>query len=158
MRVLAGVPIEVASREPTAAAAAAAVSDSLTEALPGQRKVKYFGKELPPKCALRTCWLTDDGVHFYCVDFTCNRHKYRRTKHDRYSRYKHLDPQQMPRPSTNTTGPAPATAPNAAAADQHPAHLWPLVHFRCPSCGSGDIQMRLLQNRYECADCAHTWR
>jgi hypothetical protein len=116
--------------------------------LVAERKVKYFGKELPPKCALRSCWLTDDGQHFYCTDFTCNRHKYRRTKHDRYSRYQHLDPHAR----------APRPQPAPAAEQPPPQGLWPLVPFRCPACSSADIQMRLLQNRYECSACAFSWR
>lgn len=109
--------------------------------------MKYFGKVLPPKCALRTCWLTDDSVHYYCVDFTCNLHKYRRTKHDRYSRYEHRDPERMARPARAAEG-----------REATPRVPGPLVHFRCPQCASGDIQMRLLQNRYECNRCAFAWR
>jgi DNA-directed RNA polymerase subunit M/transcription elongation factor TFIIS len=105
-----------------------------------ERRVKYFGSELPPKCALRNCWLSDDGKHYYCTDFTCNRHKYRRTKHDRYSRYAHRNPE----------GRAVEPAPKEG--------LGPLLYFKCPQCASGDIQMRLLQNRYECAQCGHLWR
>lgn len=103
---------------------------------PGKR-VKYFGRELPPKCALRDCWLSDDGEHYYCTDFTCNRHKYRRTKHDRYSRYQHRDPAMRAQP-------VPVRGP--------------LVYFKCPKCASADIQMRLLQNRYECSGCQFVWR
>lgn len=34
----------------------------------------------------------------------------------------------------------------------------PLVYFKCPKCASADIQMRLLQNRYECSGCQFVWR
>lgn len=122
-------------------------------ALPGQGKVKFFGRELPPKCALRDCWLTDDGQHFYCTDFTCNRHKYRRTKHDRYSRYQHLDPAK---PHGAPPEPAPLPLPKAPVEEER--GVWPLLHFRCPRCGSADIQMRILQNRYECSGCQFLWR
>ena len=140
--------------------ASAAANARLT--LPGQGKVKFFGAELPPKCALRECWLTDDGQSFYCTDFTCNRHKYRRTKHDKYSRYAHLDPERAHR--------RPESLPiegriegrlEGRAATGGPAEeqgTWPLVPFRCPRCASADIQMRLLQNRYECQSCAYFWR
>ena len=116
-----------------------AVGPNARLAAAGGQKVKYFGRELPPKCALRTCWLSDDGLHYYCTDFTCNRHKYRRTKHDRYSRHAHLDPK--------------------ARADPVPQKgVWPLLPFTCPKCGGADIQMRLLQNRYECSGCQFLWR
>ena len=124
-------------------------------AAPGERKVKYFGKDLPPKCALRACWLTDDGQHYYCTDFTCNRHKYRRTKHDRYSRWQHLDPARAGAPAGRAPEPAP---PPLAAAPAEPQGLWPLVPFKCPRCGGADLQMRLLQNRYECSACQFLWR
>lgn len=104
-------------------------------------KVKYFGAELPPKCELRGCFLTDDGSHYYCTDFTCNRHKYRRTKHNRYSRYSHLDP-------------ARERGENVEARNG----VGPLIYFKCPSCGSADIQMRILQNMYECGQCEYAWR
>lgn len=39
-----------------------------------------------------------------------------------------------------------------------PARMWPLIHFKCPECGSRDIQMRILKNRYECGACKHAWR
>lgn len=104
-----------------------------------QGKVKYFGRTLPPKCAVRDCWLSDDGVHYYCTDFTCNRHLYRRSKHDRYSRFAHRDPGPREAPQVERRG------------------LWPLLYFRCPRCGSTDIQMRIVRNRYECAGCQHAW-
>lgn len=122
----------------------------------GERKVKYFGKDLPPKCALRSCWHTDDGQHYYCTDFACNRHKYRRTKHDRYSRWQHLDPTRAAAQALQ--GKAPPAMPPAGEAPAEPQGVWPLVPFRCPRCGSADIQMRLLQNRYECAGCQFLWR
>lgn len=121
-------------------------------ALPGQGKVKFFGRELPPKCALRDCWLTDDGHTYYCTDFTCNRHKYRRTKHDRYSRHAHLDPARVQGPRAEL----PLAQPRGAAGEE--GHVWPLLPFRCPRCASADLQMRLLQNRYECMGCAFQWR
>lgn len=137
---------------------AASANTRLT--LPGQGKVKFFGRELPPKCALRDCWLTDDGATFYCTDFGCNRHKYRRTKHDRYSRFAHLDPARVRaqrEASPRASAAASATAAPGVAAGA-PAQVWPLVPFKCPQCGSADLQMRLLQNHYECLACAFVWR
>lgn len=121
-------------------------------ALPGQGKVKFFGCERPPKCALRDCWLTDDGHTFYCTDFSCNRHKHRRTKHDRYSRFAHR--------SSAPPLPAPEAPRDVASSTSEPPSegLWPLLHLRCPQCQSLDLQMRLLQNRYECMACAYSWR
>lgn len=136
-----------------------AAANNTRLALPGQGKVKFFGRELPPKCALRNCWLTDDGQHYYCTDFTCQRHKYRRTKHDRYSRYAHLDPTRAEQgPRTGESLPVEVRPAAAAGAGADPQGVWPLLHFRCPRCGSGDIQMRLLANRYECQGCAYFWR
>lgn len=113
-----------------------------------QQKVKYFGTILPPKCEFHGCFLTDDGQHFYCTDFTCNKHKYRRTKHDRYSRYEHLDKSK-------------AAAKAKVAAEQPPVEqkgFWPLVYFKCPRCQGRDIQMRVLRNRYECTSCEFIWK
>lgn len=109
-----------------------------------EKKVKYFGKTLPPKCAVRDCWLSDDGLHYYCTDFTCNRHLYRRSKHDRYSRYAHRDPDARS-----------ASVPRAANVERR--GVWPLLYFRCPKCSSSDIQMRIVKNVYECASCQYAW-
>ncbi|MGQ0536712.1 MAG: hypothetical protein ACT4PT_11655 [Methanobacteriota archaeon] len=109
------------------------------------QKVKYFGRILPPKCELRGCFLTDDGKHFYCTDFSCNRHLYRRSKHTRYSRHEHLDPER-----------AQKQADEREVFDEPGS--WPLVYFHCPACSSKDIQMRFLANKYECLSCTYQWR
>lgn len=105
--------------------------------------MKYFGRVLPPKCSLRGCWLTDDGEHYYCTDFTCNRHLYRRTKHNRYSRFSHLDPEK---------------AAKAGGQQGEKLGTWPLIYFKCPKCFSPDIQMRIMKNLYECSKCQYSWR
>lgn len=107
--------------------------------------MKYFGKEIPPRCELHGCYLTDDGVHFYCTNFACNKHKHRRTKHTRYSRYAHLD-------GAKPHGPGAAREPPTATG------VWPLVHFRCPACESRDIDMQVMRNRYVCRACDYVWR
>ena len=126
-----------------------------TETAPGRNpfgevKLKYFGRELPPRCELHKCYLTDDGEHFYCTNMACNKHKYRRTKHTKYSRYEHLD-----------TAKGHGTAPPRVkvAKGPTPDHgIWPLVHFRCPDCRSRDIDMRILDNKYVCKSCTYEWK
>ena len=34
----------------------------------------------------------------------------------------------------------------------------PLLYFKCPSCRSADIHMRIIKNKYDCARCGHIWR
>lgn len=117
----------------------------------GELKVKYFGRELPPRCELHKCYLTDDGVHFYCTNMACNKHKYRRTKHTKYSRYEHLD-------TTRPHGTAPARFQKKPI-DEVPDHgVWPLIHFSCPSCRSRNIDMNVLDNKYECHACKYEWK
>ena len=122
----------------------------------GELKVKYFGRELPPRCELHGCYLTDDGEHFYCTNFACNKHKYRRTKHTKYSRYSHLD---TARPHGTMPSRA-ASPPRRKDADMEPNKeaLWPLVHYACPECKSRDIDMRLLEDKWACGSCKHEWK
>ena len=35
---------------------------------------------------------------------------------------------------------------------------WNLFYFKCPDCGSRDIEIRLLKNRYDCNQCKHSWK
>lgn len=35
---------------------------------------------------------------------------------------------------------------------------WNLFYFKCPECGSRDIEIRLLKNRYDCNQCQYSWR
>lgn len=35
---------------------------------------------------------------------------------------------------------------------------WTLFYFRCPQCGSRDLEVRLLRNRYDCNACGYVWR
>ena len=113
----------------------------------GPVKLKYFGRELPPRCELHKCYLTDDGQHFYCTNMACNKHKHRRTKHTKWSRHEHLD-------TTKGHG----TAPPRVKVEPQARGFWPLVHFRCPECRSTDIDMRVLENRYVCHACEYAWK
>lgn len=35
---------------------------------------------------------------------------------------------------------------------------WQLIYFKCPKCGSADIDVHLLKNRYECNKCRNIWK
>lgn len=117
----------------------------------GPVKLKYFGRELPPRCELHKCYLTDDGRHFYCTNMGCDKHKYRRSKHTKYSRHAHLD-------TTKGHGTAPPRVRVAKDTPVPEIGVWPLVHFRCPGCRSRDIDMRILDNKYVCGACAMEWK
>ncbi|HEX9816032.1 MAG TPA: hybrid sensor histidine kinase/response regulator [Candidatus Thermoplasmatota archaeon] len=58
--------------------------------------------------------------------------------------------------------PKPASAPKASAKTaphQLPTHgFWKIVYFKCPTCSSRDINMRILRNKYECRACEYQWQ
>ncbi len=58
--------------------------------------------------------------------------------------------------------PQPVGAPNAslkAAPKVLPTHgFWKIVYFKCPTCSSRDINMRILRNKYECRACEYQWQ
>lgn len=35
---------------------------------------------------------------------------------------------------------------------------WSLFYFKCPECGSRDIEIRLMKNRYDCNHCSYSWK
>lgn len=35
---------------------------------------------------------------------------------------------------------------------------WRLFFFKCPECGSRDIDVRLIKNRYDCNNCQYSWK
>lgn len=107
-------------------------------------KTKYFGRAIPPACALRGCYLTDDNVTFYCKNSACDKHRARRTKHSRYGRHDHLNPDR----ATLGNRPTPIPVDLAAA---------PIQYTKCPWCASHAISLRLLQNDHACANCGRTW-
>ena len=40
-----------------------------------------------------------------------------------------------------------------------PSHgFWHIVYFKCPTCSSRDINMRILRNKYECRACEYQWQ
>ena len=39
-----------------------------------------------------------------------------------------------------------------------PRGRWNLFYFKCPDCGSRDIEIRLLKNRYDCNQCKASWK
>lgn len=40
-----------------------------------------------------------------------------------------------------------------------PSHgFWKIVYFKCPTCASRDINMRILRNKYECRACEYQWQ
>lgn len=64
--------------------------------------------------------------------------------------------------------PLPQAGPSAPAEEAGPGPhkivrvdrrgRWNLFYFRCPQCGSRDIEIRLLKNRYDCNQCKYGWR
>jgi signal transduction histidine kinase len=55
--------------------------------------------------------------------------------------------------------PAPiATNSSAKSPQPEPGGRWNLFYFKCPQCGSRDIEIRLLKNRYDCNRCKHSWK
>jgi len=42
--------------------------------------------------------------------------------------------------------------------DAEARHGWTLFYFKCPQCGSRDLEVRLLRNRYDCHSCGYVWR
>jgi signal transduction histidine kinase len=52
--------------------------------------------------------------------------------------------------------PKPAAKPTT---DKLPSHgFWKIVYFKCPTCSSRDINMRILRNKYECRACEYQWQ
>ncbi len=35
---------------------------------------------------------------------------------------------------------------------------WRLIYFKCPRCNSGNIDVHLLRNCYECNECKNVWK
>ena len=35
---------------------------------------------------------------------------------------------------------------------------WRLIYFKCPKCGSSNIDVHLLKNCYECNECKNVWK
>lgn len=122
------------------------------------RDLKYFGRILPPKCEFHACYETDDGVRFYCTNMACNLHKYRRSKHSRYARHEHLDPRKAEERSRQRGTEVVDVVRARVESKVVHTGIWPLVHFKCPSCSSMDINMRILENRYTCNGCGFQWK
>lgn len=56
----------------------------------------------------------------------------------------------------STPAPKPAAKP---AVERLPSHgFWKIVYFKCPTCSSRDINMRILRNKYECRACEYQWQ
>lgn len=58
------------------------------------------------------------------------------------------------------TGEAPIQQPTkeGPAGLRRIRRFWPILYFTCPTCGSRDINMRILRNRYECRACTDEWQ
>lgn len=59
--------------------------------------------------------------------------------------------------SRGPTGDGPALQPSRATV-RRTSRFWPILYFKCPTCGSRDINMRILRNKYECRACTDEWQ
>ena len=60
----------------------------------------------------------------------------------------------LPKPAATQKGAAKAVAPQKLMSHG----FWKIVYFKCPTCSSRDINMRILRNKYECRACEYQWQ